>query len=150
MSDHPSRVALVVATGVFAFSLAGCIGETYTRGYVISDLALEQVPEGSSREQVLLALGTPSATAEFGSEVFYYISQTAKRTARYQQLTVVDQQVLAVYFNPDEEVNRIARYGIEDGRVFDYVSRTTPTTGKDVSFVNQLLTAATASPATGQ
>ena len=38
--------------------------------------AIDQVPVGSSREQVLLALGTPSTTATFDNEVFYYISQT--------------------------------------------------------------------------
>ena len=34
-------------------------GETLTQGYVIDQQAIDLVPVGSSREQVLLALGTP-------------------------------------------------------------------------------------------
>jgi hypothetical protein len=35
----------------------------------------------------------------------------------------------------------VANYGLEDGRVIDLVSRTTPTGGKDFSFITQLFTA---------
>ena len=54
-------------------------GETLTQGYVIDQQSIDLVPVGSSREQVLLALGTPSTTATFDNEAFYYISQTRKR-----------------------------------------------------------------------
>jgi outer membrane protein assembly factor BamE (lipoprotein component of BamABCDE complex) len=37
--------------------------------------------------------------------------------------------VVAVYFSPGGTVDRVANYGMQDGRVFDYVSRTTPTPG---------------------
>jgi outer membrane protein assembly factor BamE (lipoprotein component of BamABCDE complex) len=111
-------------------------------GYVQSDLVVDQVPEGSSREQVLVALGTPSATANFGGEVFYYISQTTSRPVAFMNPSIVDQRVLAVYFDEEQTVSRLANYGLQDGQVFDFVSRTTPTGGKDFSFVSQLLGAA--------
>lgn len=131
-------VALVTIT-----ALGGCVGETIHRGYIASDLALQQIAIGSSRDQVLIALGTPSTTAEFGGEVFYYISQTAKRSVRFMNTTTVDQRVLAVYFDAQTKtVTQIADYGLQDGRVFDFVSRTTPTSGKDFSFISQLFTAA--------
>lgn len=123
-------------------ALAGCVGETLHRGYVVSDMALEQAPVGASREQVLIALGTPSTTADFGGEVFYYISQTARRPVAFMNASIVDQRVLAVYFNDKQEVERIADYGLKDGRVFDFASRTTPTAGSDFSFISQLLSAA--------
>ena len=41
----------------------GCFGETFQRGYVLPDGALEQIPLGASQEQVLLVLGTPSTVA---------------------------------------------------------------------------------------
>lgn len=125
-----------------ATALAGCVGETFHRGYVVSDMALEQAPVGASREQVLIALGTPSTTADFGGEVFYYISQKARRPVAFMNTSVVDQRVLAVYFNEKQEVERIADYGLQDGRVFDFVTRTTPTSGSDFSFISQLLSAA--------
>ena len=113
--------------------------ETLTQGYVIDPQAVELVPPGSSREQVLLALGSPSTRATFDNEVFYYISQTRRRGAAFMKPKLVDQRVLAVYFGPDERVVNIANYGMQDGKVFDFISRTTPTGGKDQNFLGQLL-----------
>ena len=42
---------------------------------------------------------------------------------------VVAQSVLAVYFDKNEKVERIANYGLKDGKVFDFISATTPTAG---------------------
>jgi outer membrane protein assembly factor BamE (lipoprotein component of BamABCDE complex) len=129
-----------------ALTLAGCIGETLHRGYIPPESALQQVQVGAPREQVLLALGTPSTTAEFGGEVFYYISQVTSRPVAFLNPHVVDQKVLAVYFDENSTVTRVANYGLEDGKVIDFVSRTTPTGGKEFSFLSQLLGATGAVP----
>lgn len=112
---------------------------TLTQGYVVDQEALDLVPIGSSREQVLLALGTPSTTATFDNEVFYYISQKRVKRAAFMKPKLVDQRILAVYFGEEERVTNIAQYGLQDGKVFDFVSRTTPTGGKDNNFIGQLL-----------
>jgi outer membrane protein assembly factor BamE (lipoprotein component of BamABCDE complex) len=117
-------------------------GETLTQGYVIDQQAVDSVPVGSSREQVLLALGTPSTKATFDNEAFYYISQTRKRYVAFDKPHLVDQKVLAVYFGDDGRVTQIANYGLKDGKVFDFISRTTPTGGKDQNFLSQLITGA--------
>ena len=123
-------------------ALAGCAGQTAQRGYIVSEFALEQVPVGASRDQVLIALGTPSTTAGFGSsEAYYYISQTASRPVAFMNYKIVDQRVLAIYFDNEDLVSQIANYGLKDGQVFDFVSRTTPTGGSDFSFISQLLDA---------
>jgi outer membrane protein assembly factor BamE (lipoprotein component of BamABCDE complex) len=114
-------------------------GETLTQGYVIDQDSVDLVPVGSSREQVLLALGSPSTTATFDNEVFYYISQTRRRPVAFMNAKLVDQRVLAVYFNKEGRVENIANYGLKDGKVFDFISRTTPTGGKDQNFLGQML-----------
>jgi len=116
--------------------------QTLTQGYVIDQQAIDSVPVGSSREQVLLALGTPSTTATFDNEAFYYISQTRKRYVAFDKPHLVDQHVLAVYFGPDSRVTQIANYGMKDGKIFDFVSRTTPTGGKDQNFLSQIIAGA--------
>ncbi|GAB5508448.1 MAG: outer membrane protein assembly factor BamE [Rhizobiaceae bacterium] len=113
--------------------------ETINKGYVIDEQSLNLVPVGSSREQVLLTLGTPSTSATFDNEVFYYISQKRVRNAAFMQAKVVDQRVLAVYFGDDGRVSNIANYGMQDGKLFDFISRTTPTAGKDQNFLMQLI-----------
>lgn len=129
--------AMVLSAGCNATSLAP--GETLTQGYVIDDESIQLVPVGSSREQVLLALGSPSTTATLDNEVFYYISQKRVRPVAFMNPQLVDQRVLSVYFGDDGRVVQIANYGLQDGKVFDFVSRTTPTGGRDQSFVGQLL-----------
>ena len=114
-------------------------GETLTQGYVVDQQSLDLVPVGSSREQVLLALGSPSTTATFDNEVFYYISQTRRRPVAFMNPKLVDQRILAVYFNEEERVDNIANYGLKDGKVFDFISRTTPTGGRDLNFLGQML-----------
>jgi outer membrane protein assembly factor BamE (lipoprotein component of BamABCDE complex) len=51
---------------------------------------------------------------------------------------VVDQQVAAVYFDKNLKVERIALYGLQDGRVFDFITRTTPAGGEETSFIGQI------------
>ena len=131
-----AAIALMAGIG-----LSGCIGETLQRGYVPSENALQQVQVGAPREQVLIALGTPSTTADFGGEVFYYISQKTNRPVAFMNSRVVDQTVLAIYFDENSQVTQIANYGLEDGRVIDMVSRTTPTGGRDFSFLSQIFSA---------
>lgn len=132
------RVALALAA---ALMLAGCGGftETLQRGYVLPEGALEQIPVGSSQEQVLIVLGTPSTVATVNGEAFYYISQKAQREAAFMPYAIKDQRVVAVYFDKDRRVERLANYGLKDGKVFDFLSQTTATGGQELSYLRKLL-----------
>ena len=128
----PVAVAAVVALGLM---LGGCFSETYQKGYIVPDGALEQVPIGSTQEQVLIVLGTPSTVATVSGEAFYYISQRSERPVNFMPQTVTDQRVVAVYFDKNRRVQRLANYGMKDGRIFDFVSRTTPTSGQELTYL---------------
>ena len=97
--------ALVVALSV---TLGGCFGETFQRGYVLPEGALEQIRLGASQEQVLIVLGTPSTVATVSGEAFYYISQRAERAVSFLNTSVTDQRVVAIYFDRDRRVQRVA------------------------------------------
>ena len=146
----PSRGRLLtgVAISLILVSAAGCqssaggggFNQVSQHGYVVTPTALEQIPVGSSKDQVLIALGSPSTTGSYGNEVYYYISQTRQRAAAFMPDKVIDQRIVAVYFDADSNVERLANYGIQDGKVFDFISRTTPTGGADQNFLQQVLT----------
>ena len=139
-SDVKFFSSAAIAIMIASAGLTGCqTGTVLNGGYVVDAESLNLVPEGSSREQVLLSLGTPSTTATFDNEVFYYISQRRTRSVAFQKLKVVDQTVLAIYFDKDGVVARRANYTMQDGKVFDTISRTTPTGGRDLTFLQQLL-----------
>jgi len=92
--------------------LTGCIEQrVINNGAIISQDQLDLIPVGSSRDQVILALGSPSTKGQFGSEVFYYISQKRAKTYEFEKLKLIDQKVLSVYFDEEETVSRIANYG---------------------------------------
>jgi outer membrane protein assembly factor BamE (lipoprotein component of BamABCDE complex) len=124
----------IVGAVLLGLSVSGCLTQTYQRGYQLPEGALEQIPIGASQEQVLVVLGTPSTVATVSGEVFYYISQKAQQTSFLPQ-KVVDQRVLAVYFDKGRRVQRIANYGLQDGKVFDFISRTTPGGGQELSYL---------------
>lgn len=132
-----SRFALSIAA---ALSLAGCqqMGETYNRGYIIDEAAVASVRPGTDVQAVLKVLGTPSTVSTVGNKTFYYISQTAEQKLRFLPEKITDQHVVAVYFNKGFKVERVANYGLQDGVVFDFISRTTPTSGQEQAFVRQL------------
>jgi outer membrane protein assembly factor BamE (lipoprotein component of BamABCDE complex) len=131
-----------VAAWAVLFSLAllpgGCFGETFQRGYVLPDGALEQIPLGASQEQVLIVLGTPSTVATVSGEAFYYISQRSERPVSFIPTKITDQRVIAVYFDKDRKVQRLAEYGMKDGKLFDFISRTTPTSGTENNFISYM------------
>ena len=126
--------AAVLVCGV----LAGCTGEQFQKGYILPPGALEQIPIGASQDQVLIVMGTPSTVATVNGEVFYYISQKTERSAAFMPHEVVDQRIVAVYFDKDRRVQRLANYGLRDGKVFDFLSQTTPTGGQELRYLGQV------------
>jgi outer membrane protein assembly factor BamE (lipoprotein component of BamABCDE complex) len=127
-----AAVALVCA------ALGGCTGEQFQKGYILPPGALEQIPIGASQDQVLIVMGTPSTVATLNGEVFYYISQRSERKVAFMNQQVVDQRVIAIYFDKNRQVQRLANYGLQDGRIFDFISRTTPTSGQELSYLTPL------------
>ncbi len=132
---------LVIATvlaSALAVNLGGCATSSH-HGHLISDTTIEDIPVGSSKEHVELAIGTPSTLATFEErDVYYYISQTVYQRSFFAP-RIIDQRVLAVYFDENEQVARHASYGLKDGKVFDFISRKTPSGGKDRSLIGQIL-----------
>ena len=129
---HGLRAAL--AAMLVCGTLAACTGEQFQKGYILPPGALEQIPIGASQDQVLIVLGTPSTVATLNGEVFYYISQRTEQTSFLPQKET-ERRVVAIYFDPNRKVQRIANYGIRDGKIFDYISRTTPTSGQELSYL---------------
>ena len=132
-----TAAALLVAS----LLLGGCLGQVYQRGYVVPEGALEQIPLGATQEQVLIVMGTPSTVATVSGEAFYYISQRTEKAVAFMPDKPVDQRVVAIYFDKNRRVERLADYGLRDGKVFDYVSRTTPTGGRDANYLYSIFSA---------
>jgi len=140
LAQRAARALLVIGALGAGASLGGCgYDGTHIRGHVLDDKTVSQVRVGASAEQVLVAMGTPSTTSTVGGDAWYYISQRTERSLAFMQPKITDQRVFAVYFGKGKRVERIANYGIEDGRVIDFLTRTTPTAGAESSFIRNML-----------
>jgi outer membrane protein assembly factor BamE (lipoprotein component of BamABCDE complex) len=139
MRLRKTTLGRIAGAAILASTLSGCvIGEDLHHGYVVDERALAQVRPGMSAEQVLKILGTPSTVSTVGNKSWYYISQVKSRTLQFMGETVTDQRVTAVYFGNGLKVERTALYGLQDGKVFDFISRRTEAGGQEANFVSQL------------
>ena len=124
-------------------TLSGCIGYDgdFDRGYQVDEQSLDKVKVGATTKQETLALmGTPSTTSTIGGDAWYFIGQKMHRSLAFMPITTTDQNVLAIYFDKSGKVARIANYGLKDGKVFDFVSNTTPTGGSEPNFLKNMMT----------
>ena len=132
--------ALMLGTGAL---LAGCGGSSFAKitkhGHQFRASDAQLVQPGMSQEDVRLSLGTPTTTSRTTTgQAFYYISSTTKQMA-FLEPKEIDRRVFAVYFNDLGTVDRIANYGLKDGRVFDFINRQTPAAGgSDEGFLGQM------------
>jgi outer membrane protein assembly factor BamE (lipoprotein component of BamABCDE complex) len=136
-----ARLAIALA---LAAPLGGCLGYdgVINRGAVYEERKVSQVKPGMPAPQVLSTLGTPSTTSTIGGEAWYYVSQRSERTLAFMPEHVTEQHVLAVYFDKSKKVERLANYGLEDGKVIDFQTRATPSAGSETNLVRSMLSAA--------
>jgi outer membrane protein assembly factor BamE (lipoprotein component of BamABCDE complex) len=100
---------------------------------------LAQIQPGkTSRDEVQALLGTPSATATFGGESWQYISARTETTAFFKP-EVKERKVVSITFDRSGLVKDVVQRGLEDGIAVDAVERETPTAGKELSILEQLV-----------
>jgi outer membrane protein assembly factor BamE (lipoprotein component of BamABCDE complex) len=137
------RLAAFAAVIALGAALGGCIGYDgdFDRGYQVDQQSLDQIKIGATtKAQALALMGTPSTTSTVGGDAWYYIGQKMSRALAFMPAKMTDQSVLAIYFDKSGKVERIANYGMQDGKVFDFVSRTTPTGGQEPNFLRNIMT----------
>jgi outer membrane protein assembly factor BamE (lipoprotein component of BamABCDE complex) len=130
---RPAALGMLVA-----LALSACSETVTKRGHQFHDNDLKQIQAGMSQEQVKTSLGTPTTTATVGSgSAYYYISSIEGQTS-FLAPTVKDRQVVAIYFTQLGAVDKVAQYGLKDGKVFDYIKRETPSHARDEGILKAL------------
>ncbi|MEL7463110.1 MAG: outer membrane protein assembly factor BamE [Pseudomonadota bacterium] len=134
MSQAKRALIALAAVGF----LAGC-EETYTNhGFAPQIAELDTIQAGTdTRGSVLRKLGRPSSISSFDSDSWYYEASRIERYAFYEP-KVVDRTVVTVAFDDAGRVTDVGRYGVEDGRIIDLVTRTTPTYGRELTVLQQI------------
>jgi outer membrane protein assembly factor BamE (lipoprotein component of BamABCDE complex) len=87
---------------------------------------------------VLERLGSPSAKATFDENTWFYMSQGVQRVAFYRP-QVTRREVVALSFDEAEKVKTVNSYTLADGKVIALNGRETPTRGRELTVLEQLL-----------
>ncbi len=132
-------VILSIVCAVMIVTASACAPNVATRGNLPDpDKLAEIIPGEASRDDVAILLGSPSSVATFGEETWYYIAARVE-TVTFNEPEVVDQQVVAISFGENGLVASIDRYGMDDARAVELVDRVTPTTGSELTILQQLM-----------
>ncbi len=83
-------------------------------------------------------LGTPSSVVPFSDDTWIYISRKVS-TIAFLDPRVLEQNVVVVQFDQGGVVQDVRRYTLEDGKAIDPVTRKTPSPGKELTFLEQLV-----------
>jgi outer membrane protein assembly factor BamE (lipoprotein component of BamABCDE complex) len=133
-----TTTTVVVLSAVLAAS--ACTPVNSFQGFQAVDHAPSEVKVGEdTRSTVLARLGSPTAVSTFDKDTWYYISQISSRTAFYHP-RVNKRDVVAIGFRKaDDQVVAVNTYTLKDGRIVAYNSRETPTRGREMTVLEQLL-----------
>jgi outer membrane protein assembly factor BamE (lipoprotein component of BamABCDE complex) len=102
------------------------------------DAVLAVQPGIDDKTQVIKLLGSPSTVASFNDKTWYYISKKTSQIAFWDP-TILDQEVLMIKFDDSDVVNDMKVYGLEDGHSITPDPNITPTYGRELTILQQLL-----------
>lgn len=130
------RLSAVALSGLL---LASCTPVVSQRGYLPDPAGEASIKVGfDTKSTIQQRLGDPSTQATFGGDSWYYISSTERQIAFFDP-QIQNRAILAVHFDKDGKVTDLKHYALRDGHVVAFESRITPTRGRDITFLQQVL-----------
>jgi outer membrane protein assembly factor BamE (lipoprotein component of BamABCDE complex) len=136
------RLTLVLLSSAAMVALSACTAVQTQRGFVPPEpTALDNIIVGEdTRVSVTQKLGSPTLSGTFDQNTWYYVSSYDVQAAFFPTQTT-ERSIVAVGFSPEGQVASVERYGLEDGRIVDYVDRETPTRGREMTILQQIFNA---------
>ncbi|WP_421998286.1 outer membrane protein assembly factor BamE [Reyranella sp.] len=133
------RRTVPFAIAVAGLALTACEPYGDLRGFAPAPGAVDKLEVGTqSRDDVVRLVGSPSAVATFNPNVWYYISER-QETWGPSRPWIAEQSVIQITFNDTGRVATIKYYDLKDARNITMVSRITPTSGKELTILEQIL-----------
>ena len=134
-----STIRAALLAGVLALGLGACAQSVQVRGNIPDDEVVSKIDPGvHSRVDIASLLGSPSTVSTFQDSKWYYIGQKSTQFAFFEP-EVLERKVLVVSFDEAGFVEDTRTYALEDGQIIDPVDRVTPTEGREISILQQLI-----------
>lgn len=133
------HVISLLMSASLTLALSACVARQETRGYVPDEERIAEVTKGvQDRAAVEDLLGSPSAVSTFDDSTWYYITSKTDKVAFFDE-EVTNRQIVAVVFDKSGLVSDVHRYTLADGQQIEPVARETPTRGREITILEQLL-----------
>ena len=132
-----TALALIAASLV---SIGACSPIVYHQGFQTIDVRPADVKVGQdTRSTVLEKLGSPTTMSTFDKDLWFYMSQLRSQTSFYNPKTI-QRDVVAISFDHDtQQVKSVDKFTLQDGRVIAFNDRETPTRGREMTVLEQLI-----------
>ena len=132
-----SFISAVCVVGIVG--LSACTPRVAQRGVMPDiDAVASIVPNKSTKNDVERSLGSPSSVSTFGAETWLYIGET-NETVAFLEREVNERSVLQISFDDKGVVTSMESHGLDASRDIKPVERTTPTVGKQLTVIEQLM-----------
>lgn len=127
------------AAAVAALLVGACQPIIHTDGQVIDEQKVAAVQPGVQTESdIEELLGTPSSTSVYGAKTWLYISKRTSRFAFFDP-DVLEQNVTEIRFTDAGVVSEVRQYGLGEAQDVAPVARVTPTEGKTLTILDQMI-----------
>jgi outer membrane protein assembly factor BamE (lipoprotein component of BamABCDE complex) len=127
-----------IYTASFLVFLSACTTVERQSGAELRQVKLDQITPTSVKGDVINLLGSPSTKSAYGQETWYYITSNIKKQL-IRDDKVINQSVVAISFNQDDMVDNVEIYDKNSRREFASSERVTPTAGRQLNMVEQIL-----------
>ena len=129
-----------VMAALAAAGLTACAPISSYSGFQAIDSNPKDVKVGTDTKSTVRGkLGSPSATSTFDPNIWFYMNQVKQRVA-FRRPQVIARNVTAISFDKESEVVKsVDNLTLKDGRVIAFNGRETPTRGRELSVLEQII-----------
>jgi outer membrane protein assembly factor BamE (lipoprotein component of BamABCDE complex) len=132
----PALCALLASAAL----VSACAPTSVYQGFQAIDAKPQDVKVGEdTKSSVLSRLGTPSTVSTFDPNTWFYITQVTQVQSFYKPKTIRRDIVAVAFSKEDEKVVKLDTYSLKDGRVIAFNGRETPTRGRSLSALEQII-----------
>jgi len=132
------RVAFAAVACVL--SASACAPITSYQGFQAVEANPKDIKVGEdTKASVTERLGSPSVVATFDPNTWFYMTQVSDQVA-FRKPIVRRRDIVAVKFaKEDQKVEAVNTYSLKDGRIISINGARTPTRGRELSVLEQIL-----------
>jgi outer membrane protein assembly factor BamE (lipoprotein component of BamABCDE complex) len=132
----PALCALLASAAL----ISACAPTSVYQGFQAIDAKPQDVKIGEdTKTTVMSRLGSPSTVSTFDPNTWFYISQVSQVESFYKPKTIRRDIVAVSFSKDDEKVVKLDTLSLKDGRVIAFNGRETPTRGRSLSALEQII-----------